>query len=89
MSQIDQPQKSAYFVRKTPSSPVQNSLTNSNVSPAKPAVVLNIPGTRTSVQNSQLLTPIGIPSIDSFIGKLKKHLKKLFKQHFSTYFFNK
>jgi hypothetical protein len=29
---------------------------------------LNIPGCKTSVQNNQLLTSIGIPSIDYFIG---------------------
>jgi hypothetical protein len=64
MSDITQsPQKtSSYFVRKSP----QTSSTTS--SPSKPTTLLNIPGTRTSLQNNQLLTPIGIPSIDSFIG---------------------
>ncbi len=74
MSGIVPEQKSAYFVRKTPtSSPNAPSKTSPTgpTSPAaqKPSVVLNIPGTKTSLQNSQLLTPIGIPSIDSFIGK--------------------
>lgn len=57
-------QKSSYFVRKTPAS---SSSSTTNVQ-NKPAPVLNIPGTRTSIQNSQLLTSIGIPSIDSFLG---------------------
>jgi elongator complex protein 4 len=30
--------------------------------------VINIPGCKTSLHNSQLLTSIGIPSIDSYIG---------------------
>jgi hypothetical protein len=78
MSDLNLPaQKSAYFVRKTaaaaPSS--DNAQTNTTSPPGtstaaqKNASVLNIPGTKTSLQNSQLLTPIGIPSIDSFIGK--------------------
>ena len=58
MSNVTTSQKSSYFVRKT----ATNSTTNAN------ANVLNIPGTKTSIQNNQLLTPIGIPSIDSFIG---------------------
>ena len=53
------PQKSSFFIRKTKSDVIE-SPANSNV--------LNISGTRTSLQNNQLLTPIGIPSIDSFIG---------------------
>lgn len=52
-----QTKQSAYFVRKTTAAVQQTP-------------VLNIPGTKTSLQNSQLLTPIGIPSIDSFIGNL-------------------
>ena len=59
MSNVTTSQKSSYFVRKTPTS---STTTNAN------ANVLNIPGTKTSIQNNQLLTPIGIPSIDSFIG---------------------
>ena len=54
--------KSAYFVRKTNASQTSGAKTSSAAS------VLSIPGTKTSLQNSQLLTPIGIPSIDSFIG---------------------
>jgi hypothetical protein len=73
MSDIVPQQKSAYFVRKTPTtSPNAQNKTSpisaTSTSP-RPAVVLNIPGTKTSLQNNQLLTPIGIPSIDSFIGK--------------------
>lgn len=59
MSDSIQP-KSSYFVRKTPNQTPQS---------AKQASVLNIPGTRTSLHNNQLLTPIGIPSIDEKIGK--------------------
>lgn len=54
-------QKSSYFVRKSPTASTQQQA-------SKPSNVLNIPGTRTSLQNNQLLTPIGIPSIDFFIG---------------------
>lgn len=71
MSDLVQPAKSAYFVRKKPSpaatQPAQAAPAPTS-SPAKTANPLNIPGTKTSLQNSQLLTSIGIPSIDSFIG---------------------
>ena len=56
MSDLVQP-KSSYFIRKTPNQTSQSTS------------VLNIPGTRTSLHNNQLLTPIGIPSIDEKIGK--------------------
>lgn len=63
---LDRP-KSAYFVRKT--TPQSSSTPSSSSSqPTKTGPVLNINGTRTSLQNNQLLTPIGIPSIDYFIG---------------------
>ena len=65
-------QKSAFFVRKSTSSSQISQ--DSKTSPENPAArastsnILNIAGTKTSLQNNQLLTPIGIPSIDSFIG---------------------
>ena len=65
MSNISSSQKSAYFVRKVTS----NTPSSTSTDPKQSSNVLNIPGTRTSLQNNQLLTPIGIPSIDSFIGK--------------------
>jgi hypothetical protein len=71
--------KSAYFVRKDnntakPVSPAANNDKSSsqNVNSKSPESnstgILSIPGTRTSLQNNQLLTPFGIPTIDSFIG---------------------
>ena len=38
------------------------------VSQHKPSAVINIPGCKTSLHNNQLLSSIGIPSIDSYIG---------------------
>ena len=62
---MNENQKSSYFVRKVTSKTAAPA-----VSVSKPAAtnVLNIPGTKTSLQNNSLLTPIGVPSIDSFIG---------------------
>jgi len=69
MSNLPATQKSAYFIRKAPTTPVTPSNPKSTTSPeTATSNVLNIPGTRTSLHNNQLLTPIGIPSIDSFIG---------------------
>jgi hypothetical protein len=63
--------KSVYFVRKAaPTSPVASTTAAAQV---KPAPILNIAGTRTSLQNNQLITPIGIPSVDFFIGKYAAH----------------
>lgn len=56
-------QKSSYFIPKI----MSNSADAKKVT-ASAQTVLNIPGTKTSLQNNQLLTPIGIPSVDSFIG---------------------
>ena len=58
--------KSSYFVRNVASKSMNPA--SPNKPNASPANVLNIPGTKTSLQNSSLLTPFGIPSIDSFIG---------------------
>ena len=55
MSDLVDAPKSAYFVRKTP---IQTSQTSQSTAP-KSTNPLNIPGTKTSLQNSQLLTPIG------------------------------
>jgi hypothetical protein len=64
MSSLPQQQKqSAYFVRK-----VNNQNVSASTAAPQTSSILNIPGTRTSLQNSQLLTPIGIPSIDNLIG---------------------
>ena len=57
MSDLVQAPKSAYFVRKSPSQTSQNTISQPNTH--KSSNPLNIPGTRTSIQNSQLLTPIG------------------------------
>lgn len=77
MSSLPQNQKqSAYFVRKVNS---QNVTANASINnQPKASSILNIPGTRTSLQNSQLLTPIGIPSIDNLIGwtKITPHYQK-------------
>ena len=57
--------KSAYFVRKaaTAANP-----TTPQTTPSK-SQSLNIAGTRASLHNNQLLlSPIGIPSIDYFLG---------------------
>lgn len=55
--------KSAYFVRKTAANP-----TTPQTTPSK-SPSLNIAGTRASLHNNQLLlSPIGIPSIDYFLG---------------------
>jgi hypothetical protein len=54
--------KSSFFI------PKGKATTTTATTTSPPQSVLNIPGTRTSLQNNQLLTPIGIPSIDSFIG---------------------
>lgn len=62
MSELDETSpKSTYFVRRE---------TASFQSATKPTPsTLNITGTRPSLQNNQLLlTPIGIPSIDHFLG---------------------
>ncbi len=69
MSNLTTTQKSAYFIRKTPTSTsTKQPATTSPDNSSSTSNVLNIPGTRTSLHNNQLLTPIGIPSIDSFIG---------------------
>ena len=62
-------QKSSYFIpKKTSNSGVDPKKATPATTTTAAQTVLNIPGTRTSLQNNQLLTPIGIPSIDSFIG---------------------
>jgi len=58
-------QKSSYFIPKITSNSADAKKVTAT---ALTQAVLSIPGTRTSLQNNQLLTPIGIPSIDSFIG---------------------
>ena len=54
-------QKPSLFIPKASSQSIESTKKSTQTA-------LNIPGTRTSLQNNQLLTPIGIPSIDSFIG---------------------
>ncbi len=56
MSDLVQAPKSAYFVRKTPTQPTN---VQANATTPKSSNPLNIPGTKTSLQNSALLTPIG------------------------------
>ena len=58
--------KSAYFVRKTTAT--ASNPTTPQTTPSK-SPSLNIAGTRASLHNNQLLlSPIGIPSIDYFLG---------------------
>lgn len=58
---------------------------NDKISPntTKTTTLLNLPGTRTSIQNNQLLTPIGIPSIDYFLGKIDLKIILTLKRKFS------
>lgn len=58
--------KSSYFIRKT--TPASSSSTPSDNVPKPTSTLFNISGTRTSLQNNQLLTSIGIPSIDYYLG---------------------
>ena len=61
--------KSSFFIPKVTSNDIKSSKASSTTTTTtSPQSVLNIPGTRTSLQNNQLLTPIGIPSLDAFIG---------------------
>ena len=63
--------QSAFFIRKRDGDrQQQQQQQQATATPPTPATsnILNIPGTRTSLQNSQLLTPIGIPSIDTLLG---------------------
>lgn len=64
--------KSSSVVPKEPSKD-SDTPPNDKISPntTKTTALLNLPGTRTSIQNNQLLTPIGIPSIDYFLGKIR------------------
>ena len=61
--------------------------------PNKTTEIFNLPGTRSSIQNNQLISPIGIPSIDNFLGnflidimKLKISLFFLYIYKFNYYF---
>ncbi len=70
MADLPTQKQSAYFVRKAPkANPTTAPSVNQSNAPAQAPGILNIPGTKTSLQNSQLLTPLGIPSIDSLISK--------------------
>lgn len=60
--------KPSLFVRKTSSAQTSNQQQQQQQQQQSAANVLNIAGTKTSLQNNQLLTPIGIPSIDFFLG---------------------
>ena len=68
MSNLSAP-KPSLFVRKTnPQTSPQSQQQQQPQQPQQQQNVLNIAGTKTSLQNNQLLTPIGIPSIDFFLG---------------------
>lgn len=64
----DKPKSSSFVKFKNPISQQTSNQNETNKASSSAASLINIPGCKTSLHNNQLLTSIGIPSIDYFIG---------------------